>query len=466
MATAPIETDYLVIGAGAIGMAFVDTLLTDTDAQIVMVDRHHRPGGHWNEAYPFVRLHQPAAYYGVNSRELGQGTKDTVGLNAGMYDLAGGAELLAYFDQLMQQRFLPSGRVRFLPMSQVVGAYEVESLVTGTRRPVKVRRKVVDGTHSGMQVPSTTPPRYAVAPGVRCVPLNELARLAQPQAGYVVVGSGKTGMDACLWLLEQGVDPDGIRWIMPRDPWVLNRANLQAGDEFFMNTWGSMTAQLESVVAAASVQDLMLRLEAAGEWMRIDPQVQPSVYHGAILSQAELALLRRIQGIVRLGHVKSIDAGQIHLDEGSIPLPPGTLVVDCSAVGIPSRGAVPVWAGDRITPQWVRSFGTVLSAAFIAHVEATFDDDAQKNALCTPIVPPTLATDWLRMLDTSMKNQQRWSKVPQLQQWLAESRLNALFHSPARIRPDETEKIALMQRYRQAIKPAVTRLSELMATLA
>jgi cation diffusion facilitator CzcD-associated flavoprotein CzcO len=73
MATAPIETDYLVIGAGAIGMAFVDTLLTDTDAQIVMVDRHHRPGGHWNEAYPFVRLHQPAAYYGVNSRELGQG---------------------------------------------------------------------------------------------------------------------------------------------------------------------------------------------------------------------------------------------------------------------------------------------------------------------------------------------------------------------------------------------------------
>jgi hypothetical protein len=45
-----------------------------------------------------VRLHQPAAYYGVNSRELGQGTKDTVGLNAGMYGLSSGAEL-AYFDQ-------------------------------------------------------------------------------------------------------------------------------------------------------------------------------------------------------------------------------------------------------------------------------------------------------------------------------------------------------------------------------
>jgi len=140
MTVSPIETDYLVIGAGAIGMAFVDTLLTDSDAHIVMVDRHHRPGGHWNESYPFVRLHQPAAYYGVNSRELGQGRKDTVGLNAGMYGLSSGAELLAYFDQLMQQRFLPSGRVRFLPMSQIVGAYEVESLVTGARQPVKVRK--------------------------------------------------------------------------------------------------------------------------------------------------------------------------------------------------------------------------------------------------------------------------------------------------------------------------------------
>jgi hypothetical protein len=81
-------------------------------------------------------------------------------------------------------------------------------------------------------------------------------------------------------------------------------------------------------------------------------------------------------------------------------------------------------------------------------------------------VPPTLATDWLRMLDVSMKNGQRWSRHPGLQQWLAESRLNSLFHPALRIRPDETEKMALMHRYRQAIKPAVARLSELIVTLA
>jgi hypothetical protein len=304
-----------------------------------------------------------------------------------------------------------------------------------------------------------------VAPGVRCVPVNELARIAQPQAGYVVVGAGKTGMDACMWLLEQGVDPNHIHWIMPRDSWILDRANLQSGDDFFMNTWSSLTRQLEAVIAAEDVQDLMLRLEAAGEWMRIDPGVMPTVYHGAILSKAELALLRRIHGIVRLGHVEAIEANQIHLEQGSIPLAPGTLVVDCSAAGIPSVEAVPVWGGDRITPQWLRSFGTVFSAALIAHVEATVDDDAEKNALCTPIVPPTLNTDWLRMLEVSMKNQQQWSRHPGLQKWLAESRLNALFNSALRIGPEETEKIALMQRYRQAIKPAVARLPQLVATL-
>ena len=65
-----IQTDYLVVGAGATAMSFVDTLLSETDADVTMVDRRYRPGGHWNDAYPFVRLHQPSAYYGVSSREL------------------------------------------------------------------------------------------------------------------------------------------------------------------------------------------------------------------------------------------------------------------------------------------------------------------------------------------------------------------------------------------------------------
>src|SRR5215212_6392433 len=108
-----LQTDYLIIGSGAVGMAFADGILTETDADIIIVDKLHKPGGHWNLAYPFVRLHQPSEYYGVGSVELSKGRRDEVGLNRGLSNLASGAEVCSYFDDVMQNRFLPSGRVRY-----------------------------------------------------------------------------------------------------------------------------------------------------------------------------------------------------------------------------------------------------------------------------------------------------------------------------------------------------------------
>ena len=105
-----LETDYLVIGSGAMGMAFCDELIAGTNASII-VDKHHQPGGHWNDAYPFVRLHQPSAFYGVNSKKLGNNTIDATGPNKGLYELATNSEVCGYFDQVMQRQFLSSGRV-------------------------------------------------------------------------------------------------------------------------------------------------------------------------------------------------------------------------------------------------------------------------------------------------------------------------------------------------------------------
>jgi len=105
---AAMETDYLVIGTGGSAMAFVDTLLTeDPEAQIVMVDRHHRPGGQWNDAYSFVRLHQPAAWYGVASYELSDWHRETTGFNAGMWSLASGPEVLAHFERTRASKCPP-----------------------------------------------------------------------------------------------------------------------------------------------------------------------------------------------------------------------------------------------------------------------------------------------------------------------------------------------------------------------
>jgi NAD(P)-binding Rossmann-like domain len=111
-----IETDYLVVGAGALGMGFVDTLIQHSDADVVMVDRRHGPGGHWLDSYPFVQLHQPSMNYGVTSTALGDDRTGTEGRDAGFYERASGMQICRYYNEIMRYRLVASGRVRFFPM--------------------------------------------------------------------------------------------------------------------------------------------------------------------------------------------------------------------------------------------------------------------------------------------------------------------------------------------------------------
>ncbi|MBI2753199.1 MAG: NAD(P)-binding protein, partial [Betaproteobacteria bacterium] len=211
-----METDYLIIGSGAVGMAFADTLLDECDAHITIVDRRAKPGGHWNDAYPFVTLHQPSAYYGVNSTELGSRRKDDSGPNRGLFEMAGGAEINAYYDKLMQQRFLPSGRVSYQPMSDYQGDGRIVSILSGAQTSVTVRKKTVDATFFAPRIPATHTPQFSVADGVRVVPPNALPRLWLQRAGeavpqrFCVLGAGKTAMDAAVWLLRHGAAPEAI----------------------------------------------------------------------------------------------------------------------------------------------------------------------------------------------------------------------------------------------------------------
>jgi hypothetical protein len=457
-----ITADYLVMGAGATGMAFADSVLTETDATIVMVDRHDKPGGHWNDAYPFVRLHQPSSYYGVGSAALGTGRIDEVGLNAGFHELAAGTEVLGHFDLVMRQRFLPSGRVHYLPMSEVDDEGAVTSLLSGERCRIDARR-FVDATHSKMKVPSTTPPAYAVAPGVACVPPNALPGRAPGYDEFVVVGAGKTGMDTCIWLLDNGAEPAQITWIVSRDSWVLDRANVQPGAEFFAAFCKSIADQVEAAALAETVGDVFARLEATGELRRIDPTVTPGAYHCAILSDAELAQLRRVEQVVRLGHVQAIDTGTIRLDQGSIATGPGTLHVDCSAAGIPTHPSTPIFAGDRITLQWVRTCQPAFSAALIGYVESTFADEADKNRACTPIVPPTVPLDWLRMLRVELANRSAWTEYPQIDEWLAQSRLDMFTKVARKHLGVDVEATQHVQRYLQHLPLAQANLEQLLA---
>jgi len=433
-----IEADYLVVGAGAMGMAFADTLVSETNATVVVVDRNHQPGGHWTAAYPFVRLHQLSAYYGVNSRDLGSDTIDHSGLNAGYYELASGTEVCAYFDAVMQQQLLPTGRVTYLPMSEYLGDGRVRTL-GGDEIEVSARRVVT--THVDIVVPSMRPPSYDVDPDVECVPPNELPRIREARDRYVIVGAGKTAMDACLWLLRHGIEPRRLTWIKPRDSWILDRATIQPGPQFAKRVLADFSGQLAAVLQAESLPDLFDRLEAKGSLLRIDTSVDPTMYRCAILSLAELDALRDIDDVVRVGHVQSLEPGRVALAGGTLDIDGSALYIDCTADGLGRREPTAVFSGGHISLQTVRTCQPAFSAAVIAHVEATYPDDATRNAFCNPVPYPHEPTDWLRMMLTFNRNQLQWFSDPDMMAWVDAARLNVLHHVTAAVSERAREKI-------------------------
>jgi len=464
-----IEAEYLVVGAGAMGMAFIDTLITETDARVVLVDRYHQPGGHWTTAYPFVRLHQPSAFYGVNSVKLGSDTVDQIGWNEGLYELATAGEVCAYYDHVMRRQFLPTGRVSYFPMSEYRGLHDGKGRFTtlaGADYAVDVARRVVDATYMRVMVPSMRPPPYPLAAGVECIAPNDLPRLAARER-YVIVGAGKTGIDTCLWLLGQGIAPDRLTWIMPRDSWLLDRATLQPGSLFADRIKAVFAAQVRAITDAESVDDLFCRLEDAGALLRIDPAIRPTMYRCATVTGAELEQLRRIADVVRMGHVLRIDADKMVLDGGAVAMDHrAALYVDCTADGAEKRPATPIFDAGRITLQSVRGCQQVFSAALVAHVEATYPDDTVKNQLCVPLPHPDTDLDWLRITQAYYRNQLHWLDDPHLTAWLSATRLDIFGHlmgsllASASAKPRVRDRIVSMAK--SALSASATKLDQLM----
>ena len=279
----------------------------------------------------------------------------------------------------------------------------------------------------------------------------------------MVVGAGKTGIDTVLWLLERGVAPERLTWIRPRDPWLLNRLNVQPTPPFAQRTLGAMVAEMEAAAQADSLDVLFSRLEAAECLLRIDPAVAPTFFRCAIVSPAELQQLRRVGQVVRLGRVRAIERHRIVLAHGEVPTAPDQVHVHCATDGLPRGPSQPVFQPGRIVPQYLRRCSPSFGAALTAWIESHFDSDAQKNALCEPVPPPREPLDWLRMHLATARNQQRWQAHADLQLWLRQSRLEAyssLFAACSQ--QAEPAWMALLQRLQHARAPALRRMEALL----
>ncbi|MGI8793292.1 MAG: hypothetical protein ACR2H3_08965, partial [Acidimicrobiales bacterium] len=310
-------------------------------------------------------------------------------------------------------------------------------------QPIRIRHRD-HGCHT---------PSFIIENGVRFMPPNDLADLDRPSSGYTVLGAGKTSMDTCYWLLEQGVPADRIRWVRPRDPWILNRAAVLGGG----NPLAVRVMLTRAAVVATDGRDLAARLEAEGVFQRLDPDVEPDVFRGATLSRSELAVLRSVENVVRLGKVRRIGLDTIQLDGGSLDTDPDQVHIDCTASGVAPNCRGPIFT-PRVIDMNLTTFGIIpWSAALIGFAEARdVDDDDAKNELC-PVIRLTGEVEQLpELLLATLRAQSVRMADPDLTMWMESLRLNPANGVMARLAEPEIQES--MVQLMTAMEPALTNL--------
>lgn len=183
------------------------------------------------------------------------------------------------------------------------------------------------------------------------------------------------------------------------------------------------------------------------------------MYRCATVSQDELASLRRIQAVVRLGRVLHIEADRIVLEDGPVPADPGQVYVDCSADGLRRAPARPVFADDRITIQQIRTCQPSFNSALIGYVEASRHDETEKNLLCPPNPYPDTATDWIPSTCSAQRALTTWLSDADVWAWMERARLNAARGIGDHL-ADPRMQTALTRMFANA-EPAVTNLETL-----
>ena len=128
----------------------------------------------------------------------------------------------------------------------------------------------------------------------------------------------------------------------------------------------------------------------------------------------------------------------------------------------------PIFQGDLITPQTVRSYQPVFSAAFIAHIEAAYDPDneVEKNNICGVVPLPNHDTDYIRFTAGFMMNQYNWSRDSEIREWLLNNRLDGFSKLVHEMDKTNTKNTAILQRMKDNSMPAMAKLQQFMAEIS
>jgi hypothetical protein len=123
------------------------------------------------------------------------------------------------------------------------------------------------------------------------------------------------------------------------------------------------------------------------------------------------------------------------------------VVVHCAASGLQYPPLVPIWSPDRIRLQTIRVGFPCFNAALAGYVEATRDDDRERNWLCPPNTLPDNPTSWAEMQVRGTLAARAFGAEPDIAAWANGCALN-----PARVSPS--------QRDEPAVRAAASRLAD------
>mmetsp|Transcript_12526 Transcript_12526/g.17990 ORF Transcript_12526/g.17990 Transcript_12526/m.17990 type:complete len:541 (+) Transcript_12526:167-1789(+) len=480
----PEQVDYLIVGAGATGFAFADTLLHHSapSTSVLMIDKNSSPGGQWVDSYGFVRLHQPSDMYGVETMKLEPSGEDcSAAKNGEEAHRATRVEILEYYDRVTKVleekydfHFVGDTAFDVSQLDEEEGEEIVveEGASTDLHQHYRYKlpggrsimaKKIVDARYLQPDLPIHVPPKFKFPEVINVVPVNTLAetdKLKQQQSEtkhYVIIGAGKTGMDAIVHLIQhEHVNPDNILWIVPNEAWITARENIGSFAEF-LHECTELQKKNDlanngrgNIESEDFFQRGFLEWEKKGKVYRFDEDILPTKFKDATLSKSELALIKTVKRVVRNGRVESIDdEGTIHFAGGTTMSLPwsssstaDTTFVHCSAGAFnyskQTKKPPPIFSPHRISVQDVYGTpGFCFVGSIIGKLESlgTKFTDAEKNAMCAAPIPNPSSSPLgpsggdIGVISTShgyvqrLSNLNRWLKVPEIRNWLVGHRL-------------------------------------------
>ena len=119
----------------------------------------------------------------------------------------------------------------------------------------------------------------------------------------------------------------------------------------------------------------------------------------------------------------------------------------CAASGLQYPPLVPLWQPDTIRLQTIRAGFPCFCAALAGYVEATRDDDRERNRVCPPNTLPDDPASWARMVVRGTVAARTYGAEPDIAAWASACALN-----PARVQPT--------QRDLPAVQAAAARVAE------